>query len=349
MKAEQILNNQTLRDSLMEKVDVLDKLGELVNIPGTQYYTKAEVAKFYNVGLTAISSLIFDNKEEINKAGYVHKKAKELINENNKDLVVSKKGFKEIGNSVIANGVTGVFERKTVLRIGMLLKESKVAQKLRTYLLEVEEKAPQEIKNNALENIEKEPQQYIINLFSSEENVEVKQDKNIVLKEKYIGAVKKSLESEDINKIMSTTSILINHLLKIKQEEIKTLKADNKQLSLKNKDLVDQVEVMTSRGCTITDSRRVIVEIMKAIIKKTYGTSPKSEDYEEAWNKMYDFAKISTGIDVKKRDEKAKRKTLLDHVSEEEMKILEGFIRCYAMRCGIQPKQILDLNIKLEK
>ena len=32
-----------------------------------------------------------------------------------------------------------------------------------------------------------------------------------------------------------------------------------------------------------------------------------------------------------------------------EMKILEGFIRCYAMRCGIQPKQILDLNIKLEK
>ena len=43
MKAEQILNNQTLRDSLMEKVDVLNKLGELVNIPGTQYYTKAEV------------------------------------------------------------------------------------------------------------------------------------------------------------------------------------------------------------------------------------------------------------------------------------------------------------------
>ena len=35
--------------------------------------------------------------------------------------------------------------------------------------------------------------------------------------------------------------------------------------------------------------------------------------------------------------------------TEEEMKILEGFIRCYAMRCGIQPKQILDLNIKLEK
>lgn len=367
MEMKQILESKSVRDSLMKNVSVIDKVGKLVTLPNSSYSTKAQVAEFYNVGLTAISSLIHDNKDEIIDSGYKRMKGNDIIEAILKEeKIESKKGYLIVNNSIkLARGENGLFDRKTVLRIGMLLKDSEVAKKLRDYLLEVEEKTSEEIKEEALKSIDEipdeakslRPKKFKLIATKTYDDIESqlteisesKVNENETLRAKYAEALKAAVDSNDVLKIINSSSILVKHLIKMSQEEAKKTVKLQKELNSVVQELSDKVSVMESRGCTITDSRRAIIEIMKAIVKKNYGKNALSDDYEDAWNRMYDFAKISTGIDVRARDEKAPRRTLIDHVSEDEMKILEGFVRCYAMRCGVSPKLILDLDINLKK
>ncbi len=134
-----LLNNQNEREIIMneERLDILDKVKDLVFMKGTEYMTTQMVADYYNVGYEAIKSLINRHKEELTKNGYKLVSGKEL-----KEILVScnmkltnKKGYFECNGEKFANRSNGLFNKRSIMNVGMLLEKSPVAEEIRTLLL----------------------------------------------------------------------------------------------------------------------------------------------------------------------------------------------------------------------
>ena len=66
-----LLNNQNEREIIMneERLDVLDKVKELVMLKGTEYMTTQMVADYYKVPESTIKTVIGRHKEELIKNG----------------------------------------------------------------------------------------------------------------------------------------------------------------------------------------------------------------------------------------------------------------------------------------
>lgn len=137
-----ILGNRELRQKLMDRLDVLDKVKELVFLPNTELMTVKQVADYYEVGEEAIRTLYFRNKEELESNGAMTLTGTEL-----------QKLKTKLQNAILSKNIKAltVFTRRAVLNVGMLLRDSEVAKRVRTYLLDVEEHAPIEVKTKELD------------------------------------------------------------------------------------------------------------------------------------------------------------------------------------------------------
>lgn len=118
----------TLRKELCtdKNTSVLEKVGQLVFLPKTHYTTLKNVALFYQVSLKTVETIVHRHSFELKEDGYKIFSKKDLENLQDEGL--------EIPN----RGIT-VFPRRAILRIGMLLRDSLVAKKVRSYLLNIEE------------------------------------------------------------------------------------------------------------------------------------------------------------------------------------------------------------------
>ena len=127
MKNEnQLLENKELREKNLGRVEVLDQVKELLMLGDTEFATTEMVAKYYEVKLEAIQSLIKDNREELLNNGFKLYKRSEILN--------VLKGQLEI---TIPNRGLNLFSKRAILNVGMLLRDSKIAQELRSRLLDV--------------------------------------------------------------------------------------------------------------------------------------------------------------------------------------------------------------------
>jgi len=131
---------KSLREKNLERVDVLNRVGTLALMPGTEFATTQQVADFYQVTKQAINSLVFDNKEELTENGLKHLTGKDLVMScEDKSIIKSKKGYTLIGDVKVAHSLNIVFPKRAILLVGMLLRDSEVSKQLRTYLLDVEQ------------------------------------------------------------------------------------------------------------------------------------------------------------------------------------------------------------------
>ena len=135
-----LINNINEREIIMneERLDVLDKVKELVFMKGTEYMTTQMVADYYKVSYEAIKSLVSRHKEELTQNGYKLVSGKEL-----KEILVScsmkltnKKGYFECNGEKFANRSNGLFNKRSILNVGMLLEKSPIAEQVRTLLLD---------------------------------------------------------------------------------------------------------------------------------------------------------------------------------------------------------------------
>ena len=140
-----LMENKEMRDSLVERLDVLDKVGSLLLLDELQMATTEQVAKYFSspnkeVSKSVIEMCVKNNREEIESDGYkVWKKSD--FNETKIDLVSStrtnftiKLGEEEV---TISNRGVALFPKRAILRVGMLLRDSEVAKELRTRLLDI--------------------------------------------------------------------------------------------------------------------------------------------------------------------------------------------------------------------
>lgn len=132
----QLLNQQEVRNSLISNIEILEKVKLLVLLPYGESMTTEMVAEYYEVGKEAISSLVKRNREELESNGMATLEGEKLINfKNNFDR--SSLNLSKLNK---ANRSLMLFTRRTILNIGMLLKDSEVAKRIRVSLLDISEK-----------------------------------------------------------------------------------------------------------------------------------------------------------------------------------------------------------------
>ena len=165
MNNEELLTNLNARQGLIERVEVLEKVGNLLLLPNTEIATSEMVAKYYNVPLETINTLVKRNREELGNNGY-SLSTKENLLKFNLNFKTKRGGFSLLDSegNIIGNGNNKgihIFTKRAILNIGMLLEKSKVAEEVRSRLLDltcdVLEEAP-ELVENVVEEIRTEIQ-----------------------------------------------------------------------------------------------------------------------------------------------------------------------------------------------
>lgn len=121
-----LLESKTLRTSVLERTEVLDRVKTLSLLPDGLHVTTAMVAAFYEVAETAIRQLVQRHRDELASNGMAVLRGSELRDFESDNLSLSKR-----------RSLT-IHSRRTVLNVGMLLRDSEVARQVRTYLLDTE-------------------------------------------------------------------------------------------------------------------------------------------------------------------------------------------------------------------
>lgn len=121
-----LLESKSLRDSVLERTDVLDRVKALSLLPDGMHVTTAMVATYFNVGIKAIRSLVLDHRAELEASGYRVLTGTELSS------------FKELSGIQSRTRSLALFPRRAVLNVAMLLRDSEVARQVRVYLLDME-------------------------------------------------------------------------------------------------------------------------------------------------------------------------------------------------------------------
>lgn len=122
-----------------KNIEVLDKVKEILTLGNTDLMTVQMVADYYEVGIEAIQSLIKRNRKELESNGMntlTSKEIKKIFGMSNTNIPSYRWGFEYEGQRFNNRGNI-LLTKRTLLNIGMLLRDSKVAQELRKRILDI--------------------------------------------------------------------------------------------------------------------------------------------------------------------------------------------------------------------
>lgn len=129
------------RDNLVNRVEVLERVKNLLLLPELEMATTRQVSEFYNVDMETIKSLVKYHRDEISNDGY-----KVITGEELKATKVENKPQLEKYGIGLRTPSLALFPKRAILRVGMLLRDSEVAKEVRTQLLNIEEHTATEVK-----------------------------------------------------------------------------------------------------------------------------------------------------------------------------------------------------------
>jgi hypothetical protein len=124
--AGEIVESRATRDRLVSRVEVLDKVKALRLLPDGVHVTTDLVANYYEVDPDAVEACVRDNRTELESNGY------QVLTGERLSAFKAECGYRSRTPRL------GLFTRRTVLNVGMLLRESDVAKRVRSMLLDVE-------------------------------------------------------------------------------------------------------------------------------------------------------------------------------------------------------------------
>lgn len=127
-----LLESKTLRDNVLDRTDVLDRVKALSLLPDGMHVTTAMAAAYFGVTAEAIRQLKARHHQELSCNGMVTLKGRDLA-EFKRDILSRFPGDYPQPRSSLT-----LYARRAVLNIAMLLRDSEVARQVRTYLLDME-------------------------------------------------------------------------------------------------------------------------------------------------------------------------------------------------------------------
>lgn len=121
-----LLESKSLRNSVLERTDVLDRVKALSLLPDGMHVATAMVAAYFEVTVKTLESLVEDHREELAANGY------QVLTGTRLAL------FKRASGIQSRSKALALFSRRAVLNVAMLLRDSEVARQVRVYLLDME-------------------------------------------------------------------------------------------------------------------------------------------------------------------------------------------------------------------
>lgn len=155
MTETQFIENKVLREKYISRFEVLEKIKTLLLIPKMECMTIKQVADFYEVDKTIVQKTLERHSDELLSDGVCYKTPSDFkifkstlcpfkdLRQKHGKLIVQ---IDDTTTLEIPNRGIRCFPRRAILRMGMLLRDSKVAKEVRTQLLNIEEKADASIK-----------------------------------------------------------------------------------------------------------------------------------------------------------------------------------------------------------
>lgn len=254
MKEVTLLESKDIREQAINRVEVLDKVKKLFLIPQLDVMTIVQVAEYYEVDVETIRKVYQRHKNEIDSDGSMLKSIKDFLigkdfslEENNTnglksqdvtlkenglntgfEIIKTEKGkvtIKISDNMVLAIPNRGIrcFTKRSILRTGMLLRDSKIAKEVRTQLLNIFGNSTQEQHTKEIDN-EKE-------LYITYAQAAIDGDKQALI--------------EAANSVFQFKNKHINALEKHNAE----LAENNDVLAKNNKALAEEILKWSDRAC----------------------------------------------------------------------------------------------------
>lgn len=204
MKREnQLLENKKIREKVVDRIEVLEQVGELLLLPNTEFATTEMVAKYYVEDIETIKKIVERHNDEIISDGYKVLTANEL--RDIKSLCQIKSRARSLA----------IFPKRAILRIGMLLRDSKIAKELRSRLLDIIHDSEQGQGNiETIINEISEEKQLMLQRIEAEMNGNF--DEVCVINAKLFALKNKRIsELEDEIKIITENSLTIKEARKV--------------------------------------------------------------------------------------------------------------------------------------
>ncbi len=141
-----LLESRTLRSGLCERTEVLDEVKALVLLPDGLHVTTRMVADYFGVGENVLRQMVRRHRQELESNGYtVLKPVDNPANQSDKTSLWQVSGTEapDSGLQRPQGGGNGValYSRRAVLNVAMLLRDSEVARRVRSRLLDLIETA----------------------------------------------------------------------------------------------------------------------------------------------------------------------------------------------------------------
>lgn len=178
LKEKDLLENSNEREKLLDNVSVLEKVKDLILLGDTELATTQQVAEYYEISKSTLEALIKDNRKELLSNGLTKYKKNEIIRNLLKASNVKSQRTKAIvtlkdGNIIeINNTGMNLFQKRTILNVGMLLRDSEVAKEVRRRLLDITQDVLEgkEVNKELIINEIDEEKQLMLNRVEAEMN-----------------------------------------------------------------------------------------------------------------------------------------------------------------------------------
>lgn len=295
MEELQILENKETRNELMERIDVLEKVKQLVLLPNDLGATTQMVADYFEVEYDTIKKCVQRNQEELESNGLTKVVGEQL--RDIKSLCQIKSRAKEMT----------LFTRRAILNVAMLLTVGNVAKEIRKYLLDIEHDTREEHKE-VVENI--------VNEITEEQRLTM--------------AIGMAYANGSIDEVMKATKALNDYKEALANKRIKTLE--------------NEKELIITNALTITDSRKIINALQRAVSAKISKETGKQFGVvsSDLWNELY--KKLNYNLSINVRARVTKKESPLNHLTENEMYELEKICRSLALDNGVDVEKVISLR-----
>lgn len=142
MVLNDILEKEELRQEILNNnrsLNIMEEYKTITTINNMEYETLDRVAEYFEVDYDCIKKLIQNNKRELIKNGLLILKGREtrefLVRENNSPT--NYRGYFIVDNRKFANKSNTLVNKRCFLNMAMLLRDSKVAQDIRSKILDI--------------------------------------------------------------------------------------------------------------------------------------------------------------------------------------------------------------------
>lgn len=294
--AESFLDSKELREQTMERVEVLDKVKQLFLIPELECMTGKQVADYFEVDPETIKKQYQRSRDEFDSDG-AHTKPlsafknlggtrcpfKNMSQQNGKMIII----LNDNTRLEIPNHGVKCYPKRAVLRMGMLLRDSRVAKEIRTQLLNTFEHATVEQRTQTLD----EEESILLDMMRAYKKHDI------------TGVLTAANKQDEMNK---------RYINSLKQENT-NLEKENEKVTSDNKALTAANDIYAKNVLKWAD-RASANRAVRVMANMFFGGK-----FEYAWNTIYKELAYKYGIVVRTRAALDTRKrSLLSYIKDNE-------------------------------